>query len=526
MPTPDESTASGRRSPPSQDVRPSDRRTGRQRRVLAAFGVCIALSLLPETGDGTGNAESDVGDAGIEGEESPVDLFEQGDDLELALQPWTGDYDGMVERRMVRILVPYSTTHFFLDGAAQRGVVAAAGRELQREINRREGLRVRQVHVVFIPVSRSEQIPWLMAGLGDIAAGDIAVTDRRRTQVDFSVPVFRNAREVVVTGPGAPPIASLEDLSGREVFVHESSSYDESLNALNRTFEAKGLAPIQIEAIDELLEPDELLELVADGSIPITVAHAHMADFWAEILTDLTVHSDLVVAGGRDIAWAFRQDSPKLAKVLRDTIAPRRHRTEFGNVIFKRYLRNTRRVQNPSTTANQARYDAVMPHFRKFGEEHDVDPLLLAALAYQESGLDQSARSPAGAIGVMQLLPTTAASLNVGDITRLEPNIHGGTRYFRQLLDGVAGPDVDPLNQVFFALASYNAGQTRIRALRRETARRGLDPNVWLHNVELAVARDIGRETVQYVHNVYRFHLVYRRIEAERARRGERRMDR
>ena len=80
---------------------------------------------------------------------------------------------------------------------------------------------------------------------------------------------------------------------------------------------------------------------------------------------------------------------------------------------------------------------------------------------------------------------------------------------------------VDRLNTVLLALASYNAGQTRIRRLRRETADAGLDPNVWFDNVEMAVAREIGRETVQYVSNVYKYYLAFRRVEANRARRAE-----
>lgn len=145
---------------------------------------------------------------------------------------------------------------------------------------------------------------------------------------------------------------------------------------------------------------------------------------------------------------------------------------------------------------------------------------MLTALGYQESRLDQNTISPAGAVGVMQLLPRTGAAMQVGDITKLESNIHAGTRYLRQLLTRVSRPEVDSLNMIFLALASYNAGQTRISRLRRQTAQNGLNPNVWINNVELAVAREIGRETVQYVRNVYKYFLAYRRVEAKRAQRS------
>lgn len=444
-------------------------------------------------------------------------------DYSLALQPWTGDYDGMLERRMIRVAVPYSLTHYFLDGATERGIDAAMGRELEREINRREGRRSRLVHIMFIPTPRTELISYVTRGLADIAMGSLAVTEARREEVDFSIPFIRSSEELVVTGPGAPPLETLDDLAGQEVFVQQGSSYHGSLTALNREFEARGLEAVRIEDVDERLDTDEILELVQAGVLPATVADRHLAGFWAQVFPDLDVRTDLVVAADRDIAWAFRKNSPLLEEVVNEFLRSHRQRTEFGNIILRRYLQNVRRVTYPTTSTDRARFDRAIPLFRSYGERYDLDPLLLAALGYQESRLDQSTVSPAGAIGVMQLLPATGASLDVGDITQLEPNIHAGTRYVRRLIDNsIASPDVDRLNTLLLALASYNAGQTRIRRLRRETAESGLDPNVWFENVELAVARVIGRETVQYVSNIYKYYLAFRRVENERARRAGR----
>ena len=417
---------------------------------------------------------------------------------------------------------PYGPTHYFLDGATERGIVARASRLFEQEVNRREGLRTRLVHVVFIPVFRSHLIQYLTDGLADIAAGDITITESRQTQVDFSEPVMRNAEEIVVTGPGAPAIRTIEELAGKEVYVQASSNTYLSLMKLNRVLEEKGLSPISIEVVDERLEPDEILEMVQAGLFPATVVARHLAEFWSQIFPDLTVRTDLVLASGQDIGWAFRKDSPKLAEVLNEFVRAHRHRTMFGNKTFRRYLQYTNWVRNTTATADQQRFDTALPHFKKYGQQYDLDPLLLAALGYQESRLDQSIRSPAGAIGVMQLLPSTGAALNVGNITQLGPNIHAGTRYLDKMINLVSGPEVDSLNKVLLGLASYNAGQTRIRRLRRETEENGLDPNRWFYNVELAAAREIGRETVQYVRNVYKYYLAYRRVEAKRAQRSAR----
>lgn len=450
-----------------------------------------------------------------------VDSASINNDLGVALEPWTGDFDGMVERRIVRILVPYSRTFFFLDGATERGVVATAGRELEREINRQQGLSTRLVHVMFIPVRSSELIPMLLAGKGDIAAGGLTITEGRRDLVDFSEPTFRNVSEVVVTGPGAPAIGSIEDLSGKEVHVQASSAYFETLDRLNRTFENRGMAPIVVRPLDETLSVDEILELVHAGMVPITLSSSYLATFWAQLFPGITVHTGVVAASGREVGWAVRRNSPQLLAVLNGFIPSRRHRTEFGNILLRRYLQGLRWVENATASADQQRFDLTMPLFERFGAKYDLDPLLLAALGYQESRLDQRMRSSRGAIGVMQLLPATGSWMNVGDITLLEPNVHAGTRYVRTLVDAMDSPGIDDFNRMLMALAAYNGGQTRIRRLRRETAEQGLDPDVWFHNVELAVARGIGFETVQFVRNIYRYYLVFRLVEEKRAPRPE-----
>ncbi len=444
------------------------------------------------------------------------------DDFSVALARWKGDYDGMVERRMVRILVPYSMTDFFLDGATKRGVVAALGRELEEEINRRERLRTRLVHVVFIPTPRDQLIPWLLEGIGDIAAGGVTVTNERLEVVDFTRPFIRDSKEIVCTGPGVPELTSLDDLSGKEVVVPASSSYRESLAALNRSFEARGLAPIKVVTIDEPLEVDEILDMVQSGLLPMTVVDQHLGEFWGQVFSNLRLHPHIVVAAERDLAWAFRKGSPQLEEVLNAFLTPRRHRTTFGNIVFRRYLQNCNWVRGSTVSADRTRFEQTRPLFDRHGGAYNLDPLLLTALAYQESRLDQRTRSPAGAIGVMQLLPSTGNSLNVGDINVLEPNIRAGAKYFRLLMDTVEDPEITELNRIFFALASYNGGQTRIRRLRRETAEQGLDPNVWFDNVELATARVIGRETVQYVANIYKLYLALRMIEKRRWERTQR----
>ena len=139
----------------------------------------------------------------------------------------------------------------------------------------------------------------------------------------------------------------------------------------------------------------------------------------------------------------------------------------------------------------------------------------MAAQGYQESRLDQNAKSPVGAVGVMQVMPSTARDKNVGipNIEEIDANIHAGTKYLRFMTDRYFDdPDIDTLNRGLFSFAAYNAGPAKVSKLRKEAAKMGLDPNVWFRNVEIVAAKRIGRETVQYVSNIFKYYLAYRYI--------------
>ena len=147
----------------------------------------------------------------------------------------------------------------------------------------------------------------------------------------------------------------------------------------------------------------------------------------------------------------------------------------------------------------------------------------MAAQGYQESGLDQNVKSKVGAVGAMQVMPATGKDMNVGDITQIEPNIHAGVKYIRFVIDQYfKNEPMDRLNKGLFAFASYNAGPARVRQLRAEAQKTGLDPNVWFNNVERVAAQRIGRETVQYVSNIYKYYVAYQlALNETQARRGE-----
>ncbi|HSD40137.1 MAG TPA: transglycosylase SLT domain-containing protein [Rhodocyclaceae bacterium] len=447
--------------------------------------------------------------------------------LSLANKPWTGDFEQMLKRRVIRVLVPYSRTLYYVDKGHERGLSADLAREFERYVNRRyaKQLHGRPVTVLLIPTAREALLQDVAQGRGDIAAGNLTATAARLNLVNFVVPEDREpVRELVVTGPASPPLGTLEDLSGKTVQVREASSYYESLMALNTQLELKGLAPIELVELPNALEDEDALEMLSAGLLQVLVVDDWKANLWAKILPKIKVREDLVLHAEARLGWATRKASPELSAVIKDF---------YGSVVEKQRVIESRLAQheehikqigNNTTKPGWERFEAAIRLFEKYGARYGFDPLMLAAQGFQESGLRQEARSRSGAIGVMQLMPRTAKELGVGNVRLLEPNIHGGTKYMNQLMTRhFEDAKFSEQDRTLFAFASYNAGPGKIARMRVQAVKSGLDPDKWFDNVEITVARRIGMETTTYVRNIYKYYVAYKlALDAQEAARQAR----
>ena len=508
-----------------QEFRDSPSRVEKAKAAIAAALLIFLVSAgcIPSSGDQESRPEAPtvLGNAEPEVDEPPVtglvSAGEQGlpPELQQLDEAWTGDFDGMRERRVVRVLTAFAKGLYFLDGADQRGATYEMIKMFEEELNETLDTGVLKLNVLVIPVTRDRLMPALVEGYGDIAAANLTITPERLEMVDFADPFLTGVDEIVVTGPSAPALTSLDDLTGKELFVRPSSSYYESLVRLNERFISEGKPEVVLTAADEYLEDEDLLEMVNAGLLPMAVVDSTKAEFWSQIFDDLDPRPDLAVNTGGEIAWAFRKDSPQLAEVINQFVSTHRAGTLMGNIILNRYLRSTDWVRNSLSAVDLERFESMVGYFQRYAGDYGFDWLMVAAQGYQESRLDQTVRSRVGAIGVMQILPSTAADPNVGipNIEDLESNIHAGTKYLRFLRDRYFSDDgIDDLNGTLFSFAAYNGGPNRIARLRQETAEIGLDPNCWFDNVEVVVSKRIGRETVQYVSNIYKYYIAYRLI--------------
>ena len=424
---------------------------------------------------------------------------------------FSGDLPEISKRKLLRVLISYSRSNYFVDFGQPHGFEYEMLRKYEEHLNQGRTLD-QKINVVFIPVPLDRLLEDLVDGRGDIVAGGITITEDRKKTVAFARPYIPNVREVVVSGPDAPPLAGPESLAGRPVWVRSGSSYVEHLQQISARLEAAGGEPIEINQAPEYLTTEDLLEMVNAGVFPYAVADQHIATAWATVLKDIKVNENVAIHTGGSIAWAVRPDNPKLAASLGEFVGTIKKGTLLGNIYFKRYFSSSTWISNPVSAADRKQLDELRGLFQKYGDMYGFDWLALASTAYQESRLDQSTRSSAGAVGIMQIKPSTAAgkNVNVTPIDTVENNIHAGAKYLAFLRDRYfLDPDIPDKARLDFTLAAYNAGPARIAELRRLAAEKGYDPNLWFSNVETIAAARIGSETVTYVANINKYFMAY-----------------
>jgi membrane-bound lytic murein transglycosylase MltF len=448
--------------------------------------------------------------------------------LQIANKPWTGDFDKMLERRMIRVYAPFSRSLYFSDRGRERGLAVELVRDWERYINFKyaKQLGKRPVTVYIGPATRDKLLPYVADGLADVAIGNLTVTEERLKTVDFiqGDEGRKTISEIVVTGPKSPEVRTLDELSGKRVHVRKASSYSESLEKLNEKFQREEKPPVTLVAVPDSLEDEDLMEMLDAGLIELLVVDDWKARMWAPVLPHLTVRNDLALRENAKTGWAIRKDSPKLAAEIDDFFKNWAMKQGVAEYRMNAYMKRIKELKDPTATAEYQRFQKTLNLFEKYGQQYGFDPLMLAAQGYQESQLNQQAKSHVGAIGIMQLMPETGEQMKVGDVHVAEPNIHAGAKYMDQLMSTYfADASFSEGNRPLFAFASYNCGPGNVAKARKEAEKRGLDPNKWFNNVEIVVAQRMGTETTTYVRNIYKYYVAYRlmldaQAEAQKAR--------
>jgi membrane-bound lytic murein transglycosylase MltF len=435
----------------------------------------------------------------------------------------TGDLDEMVKARAIRALVIIDPIGFFYLSGRPHGIQYESLLEFEKFANQKLNTGKLPVRVVFLPMRPDQLEAALTQGLGDFIAHPVVITPEREQRVAFSVPIQQDVSQVVVTGAALANVTSLDSVAGEPIYVNPLTTYYKNLESISDLRVKAGKPPLDIRAADKNLFEDDLIQMVNAGLIPATVAKTKRADLWAQVLPNIKAHPELVIAHEGETAWVMRKNTPQLKQLIDEFLQDHAAGTTFGNVLLRRYLQNTKWIQDSISPEQLQKFIAYSKYFKKYAAVYNFDFLLIAAQGFEESQLDQSKISPAGAVGVMQVIPKLAAAppINIPDVWNADGNIHAGAKILHHIAVTYFNDSaIDPVNRTLFTFASYNAGPTRIAHLREEAPGDGLDPNKWFDNVELKVAKNVGEETVIYVGNIFKYYVAYRLTAKERKRRG------
>ncbi len=433
----------------------------------------------------------------------------------LNFERHTGDLDAMVKAQNIRALVLYSHSSFFYVNGQPEGIFYEALQNFEQFVNQKLHTGNQHVQVTFIPVRPDQPESYLTEGIGDLIAFPLAVTPEREQQIAFSVPIQTGVKQILVTGKDFGPVSSLQDLSGKKVFVNPLSTYYENLEKVNDSLRSQGKPAIMIESGGKNLLDADLMEMVNAGILPATVTITERAKLWASVFPNITPQPNIVIANQQDLAWAMRKNNPKFKELVDEWVKTHAAGTSFGNTLMRRYLQSTKWIKNPTSEGEIKKFNETADFFKKYSSQYGFDYLMVVAQGYQESMLEQSARSPGGAVGIMQVKPSTAAAppISIPNVMTAENNIHAGVKVLKTIADKYFNdPKIDPENRLLFTFAAYNAGPNRIADLRKVASAQGLDPDKWFGNVELVVAQSVGQTTVQYVSNIYKYYIAYKLV--------------
>ncbi|HET7401164.1 MAG TPA: lytic transglycosylase F, partial [Usitatibacter sp.] len=307
--------------------------------------------------------------------------------LDITNKPWTGDFDAMLERRMIRVYAPFSRTLYFSDRGRERGITAELVRDWERYLNRKYAKRFRKrpLTIYLIPATRDKLLPYLEQGLADVAAGNLTITADRLEEADF-VPGNLGGRvvdEVVVTGPKSPQVESLDDLGGKTVHVRKSSSYYESLELLNERLGREGKPPVKLAVVPDSLEDEDLMEMLDAGLLELLVVDDWKAGLWARVLPKIKVRTDLVLRDNGRAGWAVRKGSAKLEAEIAEFFADWVAKNGIFEGRLGTYTKRAKELRDPTASRDYRRFQQLIAIFEKYGERYQFDPLMLAAQGYQ-----------------------------------------------------------------------------------------------------------------------------------------------
>jgi membrane-bound lytic murein transglycosylase F len=415
---------------------------------------------------------------------------------------FSGDFDLIKKRKTLRVLLRNNSASYFL----YRGELMGFEYEIISEFARFHNLRLK----VIVPPGHDDFYDWLIDGKADLAMGFLEALDSRRAQsVEFTQPYHFASRHIIVHRDNKTK--SIEDLNRQVLAVRLNSSENLSLAKLQQNG-----ANLNIRSVDDSIEIEQLIQRVGDKTYDATLADEHLLEI--ALADSQPVRSALKLEAEAAHSIAIKKKNIKLQTALNKFIK-KTYKGEYYNVLYAKYFKNKGSVKRLAKGRVVDTLEGQISPFdkliKKYSNRYGYDWRLITAQMYQESGFDPKAKSPAGAIGLMQLMPRTALSVGVDNMNDPAGNIKGGVKYLSWLRDRFDS-ELPIGERLWFSLAAYNAGLGHVQDARRLTKELGLNNKKWFGNTENAMLllskREYsskarygyvnGREPVKYVSEI------------------------
>ncbi|WP_293143818.1 lytic transglycosylase F [Moritella sp.] len=433
--------------------------------------------------------------------------------LSLHSQPSFEDLPQLLKKRTIKVLVVNHPAYYFIYQSRPRGLAYDMMREYEKHLNQKHFKDTRlKLNILFIPVPSSQIISLLAQGYGDIAIGPLMTPQRQQNQVTHTEPIYTDHQLLLVSHKSTKEYQDIKQLSGKEIWIRRNSIYHQQLQHINKQLFHLNEPPIYINIVSDELEDLEILDMVDNKQIFMTMTSNHSLRLWKRLYKNIKIHPKLAVGSRIPSTWAVRNHTPQLTRSLNQFIAKHKKGTKIGNILHRRYLVRHPWLKKVIHQQFENRYLETEQIIKKYAKQYKFDWQLILAQAYQESRLNQKAISHRGAVGVMQVLPSTANEpyINIKNINQVDANIHAGVKYLHFMQQRYFSHDkITKIDSLLLSFAAYNAGPAKLIRLRKRALKEGLNPNIWFNHVEKIAAEVIGRETVDYVNNIYKFYITY-----------------
>lgn len=438
------------------------------------------------------------------------------------------DLDIILERDSLYVLTGYNAYSYFIYKGQPMGFEHDLVQKLADFL---------EVYPVFIIVKDiSEMFKMMDERKGDLIAFNLTITKERAEKIAF-VNYYNTTKQVLVQRKPKnwrkmmthqiekELIRNPADLIGKTIVVRSSSSYIPRLH--NLAEEIGG--DINIVEAEPELTIENLIEQVADSKIDYTISDENIALLNEASYKNIDVKTKISLS--QRIAWGVRKSSTALLDTINywmDSIKTTRYFAVTYNKYYKNRYAYKRRVTSHYILmegGNISSYDEII---KEYSQKLNWDWRLMASQIYQESQFKPNAKSWAGAVGLMQLLPTTGKMFGVTNLFDPKFNIKAGTKFLISLDKYWRKFIADSTERIKFVLASYNIGRGHIDDARKLAEKYGVNPNVWKDNVEYYLLQKSkpkyyndevvrngycrGKETVKYVREIFERYEHYKKF--------------